>query len=113
MSRRISLTLAVESVAVTLDPRASTALLRAERLALMERIGGRLLARDADASANSFYALVGGRKADALEAFRAAKAAAVGLEVGSALASAERRRSRPGPAGREVALDSKDGCHAR
>ena len=96
-----------------MDPRASAALLRAERLALMERIAGRLLVRDADASANSFYGIVGGRKADALEAFRAARAAAVGLEVGSGLASAERRRSRPGPAGREVALDSKDGDHAR
>ena len=73
--RRVPLTLALEGLAVTLSPDASREFLRAQRLAQLERIAARFLARHPDASANSFYDLVGGRKADALEAFRAARSA--------------------------------------
>jgi hypothetical protein len=97
--QRLCLTLApVEAIEVTLDVEASLAVLRAERLAVLKRIADRLLTRDPGASANSFFALVGGRKADALEAFRAAKTVAEGLGPASPAAEAATSRSRPGPA---------------
>jgi len=95
---RLSLTLASEDVALALSPEASRALLRAERQALLTRIAVRLLSREPGASANAFYGLVGGRKADALEAFRAARRAQEALDTGSAISGSESGRSGPGPA---------------
>jgi len=97
--QRICLTFApVDAIEVTLDVDASLKVLRAERLAVLERVARRLLDREPDATGNSFYAIVGGRKADALEAFSAAKDALQGVGTDLGTPTADSDRSGAGPA---------------